>query len=134
MVPVASALLCFLLVRTLSASVIGHDDNVNGSKLKHAEIDSSRAEDPAPIRKEAAEPLLTSAVDLNDVPQEHHADDPFDPKSTTITNNVQWKDNNENPLQIGRGGKLAKISGVWYWIGSQSSTKGNWVSSIELFC
>ena len=59
----------------------------------------------------------------------NHGDSPYDPDSTTITNNVQWKDNNGTPLQNGRGGKIAKLHKSWYWVGSQSSLKGQWVSN-----
>ena len=59
-----------------------------------------------------------------------YGDSPYDIFSKTITNDVEWKDNNGNILETGRGGKISKIDGVWYWIGHQPSPSGGkWVSS-----
>ncbi|GFH61961.1 predicted protein [Chaetoceros tenuissimus] len=46
-------------------------------------------------------------------------DNPHNPSSSTIKNNVQWKDQNGDLLNIGRGGKITKIGDVFYWVGHQ---------------
>lgn len=50
---------------------------------------------------------------------ERTSDNPFDVSSTTITNNVPWKDNNGRILETGRGGKISRFDGYWWWVGSQ---------------
>lgn len=61
--------------------------------------------------------------------REMETEDQFDSSSQTITNDVAWKDNNGNILEIGRGGKISKIGGIWYWVGNQPSPSGGkWVS------
>jgi hypothetical protein len=58
---------------------------------------------------------------------ERTSDNPFDVSSTTITNNVPWKDNNGRILETGRGGKISRFDGYWWWVGSQPAKV--WVST-----
>mmetsp|Transcript_3550 Transcript_3550/g.4074 ORF Transcript_3550/g.4074 Transcript_3550/m.4074 type:complete len:248 (-) Transcript_3550:15-758(-) len=55
----------------------------------------------------------------------------FDGKSSTVRNDVEWRDNNRNLLNIGRGGKITEIDGVHYWIGSKPA--GNWNDGGDIY-
>lgn len=46
-------------------------------------------------------------------------DNPHESSSSTIINNVQWKDQNGDEMNIGRGGKITKIGDVFFWIGHE---------------
>jgi len=43
----------------------------------------------------------------------------FNKWSMTITNDVEWKDNDGNLLDVGRGGKIAYIDEVFWWVGTK---------------
>jgi len=45
-------------------------------------------------------------------------DNEHDPTSTRITNDVKWFDENNNEIAAGYGGKITKLNGVWYWVGT----------------
>ena len=124
------ALFCLiLLVPALSALVAGEDKNDS----KHTDTDSMEPKGSAAFTKRATELLRTTIDQYNHTINSYElrdTDDPFNPNSTLITNNVPWRDNNGNLLENGRGGKISKIGRNWYWIGSQPSKKGNWVSNI----
>ena len=61
-------------------------------------------------------------------------DNPYDSSSSTIRNNVQWKDQNGDLLHIGRGGKITKIGDIFYWVGHKPSDPGLWVRRIFSLC
>lgn len=60
-------------------------------------------------------------------------DNPHDPSSSTIKNNVQWKDQNGDLLNIGRGGKITKIGDFFYWIGHEPAPGPNLQVSLVYF-
>ena len=128
---ITAALLCFLFVPTLAALEHNHSSNSNSDIFDS--ILALKETDSTSNTKRTADHFLTNHDSTKDsigreLPQDD-ADEEYDPNSTTITNNVEWKDNNGDPLQNGRGGKLARIDRTWYWIGSQSSSSGIWVSN-----
>jgi len=43
----------------------------------------------------------------------------YDKSSKNINNDVEWKDNNGNLLDVSRGGKISKIDGVFWWVGTK---------------
>mmetsp|Transcript_10910 Transcript_10910/g.16360 ORF Transcript_10910/g.16360 Transcript_10910/m.16360 type:complete len:374 (+) Transcript_10910:40-1161(+) len=47
-----------------------------------------------------------------------YEDLPYNPRSKTITNDVEWKDNNGNLLDVSRGGKISNIDGIFCWVGT----------------
>jgi len=66
--------------------------------------------------------------------QRTYGDLPYHLSSKTITNDVEWKDKNGNILETGRGGKISKIDGVWYWIGHQPSPSGGkWFDGGDIY-
>lgn len=57
-------------------------------------------------------------------------DNPHSTSSSVIKNDVPWVDQNGNIMEIGRGGKISVIDGVYYWIGHQPAPPKLWVSCI----
>ena len=51
-------------------------------------------------------------------------DNTHDPSSSIIKNNVQWRDQNGDIMEIGRGGKITKIEDAYYWVGHNPAPKG----------
>ena len=46
-------------------------------------------------------------------------DPPYNLWSKNINNDVEWKDNNGNLLDVSRGGKISKIDGIFWWVGTK---------------
>lgn len=57
-------------------------------------------------------------------------DNPHNISSSVIKNDVPWVDQNGSIMEIGRGGKISVIDGVYYWIGHQPAPPKLWVSCI----
>ena len=57
--------------------------------------------------------------------KQFQTDNPYDPSSSTIKNNVQWRDQHGNLLNIGRGGKIRKLGNTYYWIGHEPAPGPN---------
>ena len=122
------AVLYLFFASTFLDVVQGNDSN-SKTDLKHAAVDSSFESDSIVMRKAALLSMPYDQVAHDGHPRQsivsrelsdgRNTDTSFDPNSSTITNNIEWKDNNGNPLKNGRGGKIARIDGVWYWVGSE---------------
>lgn len=61
------------------------------------------------------------------------SDTPFDPTSTTVTNDEPWYDNHGNIIETGRGGKISFFDGYYYWIGSQPHSQWNQGGDVFLY-
>ena len=48
----------------------------------------------------------------------------FNPNSYMITNDAAWRDNHDDILENGSGGKISKINRIWFWVGRKPSLKG----------
>jgi len=89
---------------------------------------------------ETTKPYLFHGLDSNSTKQvvevkrhlQHFSvDNPYNPNSTRIRNDVQWRDNNGDLLNVGRGGKITKIDGIYYWVGNKPA--GKWSAGGDIY-
>jgi len=59
------------------------------------------------------------------------ADRPFDLWSRSIWNDIEWKDDHGNHIDAGRGGRISKIDGIFWWVGTKPWTCEN-VSALQI--
>ncbi|GFH47886.1 predicted protein [Chaetoceros tenuissimus] len=60
-------------------------------------------------------------------------DNPHNISSSVIKNGVPWVDQNGNIMEIGRGGKISVIDGVYYWIGHQPAPPKLWSEAGDVY-
>mmetsp|Transcript_433 Transcript_433/g.723 ORF Transcript_433/g.723 Transcript_433/m.723 type:complete len:425 (-) Transcript_433:616-1890(-) len=115
--------------RFVSTDYYTNEDGINRDVLA-SRMTISRSKNNT-IATSTDRDIVFSSSDNNDV---HKAiDDPFDKSSTTITNNVPWKDNNNRIIEAGRGGKITWFDGYWWWVGSQPAKMWNDGGDIYLY-
>ena len=103
---------------------------VGSSKVKLASQNSTLTQDEKHQTETAFEEQKVENKQLNAVFRQ--VDNPHNPSSSTIKNNVQWKDQNGDLLNIGRGGKITKIGNTYYWIGHTPAPGPNLQVSLNL--
>ena len=90
-------------------------------QIGHAKLSASSTNNNVLHEDEHSAPARQ--LDVVDEPL-FQEDNPHDPFSSTIKNNVQWRDQNGDIMEIGRGGKITKIGDVYYWVGHNPAPKG----------